>query len=62
MTKAEYENLSNLQKAFHNENIPCTKSQILEQAFKEYVRAIVAVGMAQTKQTEKQNQGEERKC
>lgn len=39
--KEDAENLKNLVEAFNKEGVKCTKSDILLQSFREYLRAII---------------------
>ena len=61
MDRADFEQLENLVKAFNNEGIKCTKSDVMNRAFEEYFKAIVTIGLANQKE-KKENKEEDKVC
>ena len=60
--KEDAEHLQTMMKAFNEEGVKCTKSDILLQAFREYLRAIVIsskINKAQDKVEEPQGEKED---
>ena len=57
----DYENLEELNKQFLNSGIRSSKSEILVQSFREYLRRIIAAGQMIEKQKEPQEAEKEKK-
>ena len=57
----DYENLKELNSQFLNSGIRSSKSEILVQAFREYLRRIIAAGQMIEKQKEPQEAEKEKK-
>ena len=58
--KEDAEQLNTLQKAFEQNGIKVTKSVILVQAFRDYLKILVACGTQQDKHEEEEPQGEKK--
>lgn len=54
--KEDAKNLNSLVQAFNAEGIPCSKSRVLLQSFREYLRAIILSSKINKKQKEKEEE------
>lgn len=61
MPKEDFENLKQLDKSFNDHGMKSTKSDILVQAFREYLRRILIAGQNINKQKKAEEPQEEKK-